>query len=280
MGTTSGYDFTPEVGHDVNGGLAVFYTRGQTAMDIYEGPIGEAGTAVTSTPGVPELDPAQSPSRSLLAYVTHDGDYEITVAPGGQLTSNTTFNDTAPEWQAVDNVAPNTVLSGDPPALTNDTTPTFAFSSTEANSTFKCSIDTGTAAYGDCSGPASQHTPPDPLADGDYVFHVRATDAAGNTDPDPVAFEFTIDSHPPVVAITQAPKRKVRSAKKRVTVKFEFEADEDSTFECALDAATDACVSPATYKVNRGSHSFTVVATDTAGNTGEAVVSNFKLVKK
>ena len=70
-----------------------------------------------------------------------------------------------------------TIDSG-PAGVTNDPTPTFAFSS-EAGASFECSIDTGTPDFGRCSG-AGTHTPDAPLPDGPYTFRVRATDAASN----------------------------------------------------------------------------------------------------
>ena len=62
--------------------------------------------------------------------------------------------------------------------MTNDPTPTFAFSS-EPGATFECSIDIGVPAFAPCSDTGSD-TPSNPLADGPYTFRVRATDEAQN----------------------------------------------------------------------------------------------------
>ncbi len=80
----------------------------------------------------------------------------------------------------IDATPPTATIDSGPAGITNDSTPTFGFHSNEAGSTFQCSIDTGTPAYGPCSGPGSSHTPPSPLGDGSYTFRLRATDAAGN----------------------------------------------------------------------------------------------------
>ena len=57
--------------------------------------------------------------------------------------------------------------------------------------TVACSIDTGSASFGPCSG-ASSHQPAADLADGSYTFRVRATDGAGNSATQTRA--FTVDT--------------------------------------------------------------------------------------
>ena len=85
-----------------------------------------------------------------------------------------------------------TIDSG-PAGVTNNPTPTFAFSS-EAGASFECSIDTGTPDFGPCSG-AGTHTPDAPLPDGPYTFRVRATDAASNQST--TTRGFTVDATAP-----------------------------------------------------------------------------------
>ena len=76
------------------------------------------------------------------------------------------------------------MIDSGPSGTTNDSTPTFEFHSTEAGSSFDCSIDTGTAAFGALLGPGRRPHPEPALADGTYTFRVRATDGAANpTDP-------------------------------------------------------------------------------------------------
>src|SRR5680860_1083869 len=100
--------------------------------------------------------------------------------------------------EAADVEPPDTIITDGPSdgAVINDSTPTYTFESTEANSTFECSIDTGTAAFGACSGPGATHTPA-ALPDGAYTFRVRATDEAANTDPSPATRSFTVDTFVP-----------------------------------------------------------------------------------
>ncbi len=88
---------------------------------------------------------------------------------------------------------PETTIDSGPGGATNDSTPTFAFHSSVAGSTFACSIDAGTPNFGPCSGPGATHTPASPLSDGSYTFRVRAT-AAESTDPTPATSNFTVNT--------------------------------------------------------------------------------------
>lgn len=88
--------------------------------------------------------------------------------------------------------APDTIIDSSPLGTTSDTTPTFQFHSNESGTTFECSIDQGTAAFGPCSGPGGAHTPASPLAPGPYTFRVRAVDVANNVDPTPATQGFVV----------------------------------------------------------------------------------------
>ncbi len=86
----------------------------------------------------------------------------------------------------LESVPPDTTITSGPPAATNDPTPTFSFSSSEAGSTFECKLDSG--PYGACSSPRTTAH----LADGSHTFYVRAMDAVGNFDPTPATRTFTV----------------------------------------------------------------------------------------
>ena len=69
----------------------------------------------------------------------------------------------------------------------------FEFSSDEAGSTFECSLEgkglkDSVTEFGSCSSPKSYKK----LKPGKYKFHVRATDAAGNTDQTPASAKFKV----------------------------------------------------------------------------------------
>jgi hypothetical protein len=94
----------------------------------------------------------------------------------------------------VDTVRPQTTITSGPSGVTHDNTPTFRFSSNETGSTFQCLIRlaSGSGTFGSCSGPGASHTPSLPLANGKYVFSVRARDKAGNLDSTPASRAFTV----------------------------------------------------------------------------------------
>ena len=158
----------------------------------------------------------------------------------------------------VDTVAPQTTIDAGPTGPTNDSTPTFSFSS-EAGTTFQCRVDT--AAFTACSSPHTTAV----LAGGAHTFEVRATDAAGNTDATPASRAITVDTAAPQTTITNPPPATTTST----AAQFTFTASETgSTFECSLDgAAFTACTSPQSYTgLATGTHTFSVRARDAAGN--------------
>ena len=164
----------------------------------------------------------------------------------------------------VDATAPNTTVSSGPSGLTNDSTPTFGFSSSESNSTFQCRFDS--AAFAACSGPGATHTPTAALSEGAHTFSVRAVDQFGNTDASPATRSFTVDTLAPDTTITSGPSGTTTSR----TASFSFTANPTGgTFQCRLDSASFAsCSSPKIYLLlSFASHTFQVRAIDSAGNT-------------
>jgi Divergent InlB B-repeat domain len=81
---------------------------------------------------------------------------------------------------------PETTITGGPSGTTSDNTPTFSFSSDEADSSFVCELDQGLALP--CTSP---HTT-EALASGSHVFAVYARDSAGNVDPTAATRTFTV----------------------------------------------------------------------------------------
>ncbi|MFI5428584.1 choice-of-anchor J domain-containing protein [Aeromicrobium sp. UC242_57] len=168
--------------------------------------------------------------------------------------------------QPTDITAPDTTILTGPDGVTQDSTPSFTFESSETGSTFECAVDDAT--FGPCTGPET-HTTGD-LTDGDHTFAVRATDAAGNTDETPATRTFTVDTTAPDTTILTGPDGVTQDT----TPAFTFESTETgSTFECAVDDATfGPCTGPETHTtgdLTDGDHTFAVRATDAAGNTDE-----------
>ncbi len=106
------------------------------------------------------------------------------------------------------------------------------------------------------------------LGDGSHTFTVRATDQAGNAGVSS-SHIWTIDATEPALTISQKPGDPSNDS----SPSFSFTATESgSSFTCKLDTAVPAaCSAPTTYSnVAPGLHTFTLTATDTAGNTGVA----------
>src|SRR5689334_1613307 len=154
-----------------------------------------------------------------------------------------------------------TNLAG-PCCVINYNNPSFTFESTEARSTFECSMDY--ASYAVCSSPKSYEK----LADGADTFRVRAIDVSGNVEEwyDNTEQHFTIDTTPPQTTITsQLP---TYTAHEEWPATFSSN-DPGSSFECKLDSAKFAPCS-SRYTLPKGLsedwHTLEVKAIDKAGN--------------
>jgi glycosidase len=196
-----------------------------------------------------------------------DGSHSFTVKTGdaaGNSSAEVSYS-----W-TIDTVSPLTVIDSGPAALTNQSSPTFVFHSSKTGSTFQCSLDSG--AFATCSSPATYTN----LADGSHSFKVKATDPAGNTDPTPPGYTWTVDTQAPTVSFSDNPPALSNSK----NASFSFAANESgSTFQCSLDtSAFAACSSPASFSgLADGSHTFSVKATDAAGNTGPTLSYSWKI---
>ena len=202
-----------------------------------------AVAAVTPTP-----TPTPSPSPTPTPTPT------VTVSPTATASPTATGTATPP-------AAPTITLG--PAGPTKDATPTFGFT-LPGGATGLCRFDT--AAPAACSGPGSTHTPAAPLADGAHTFAVFSV--RGGLSSAPATRTFTVDTAKPTVSITGHPKAKTRSRK----ANFRFSTEAGATTTCKLDrAAATTCVRSKRYKkLKRGKHTFTVTATDSAGNAGKA----------
>jgi hypothetical protein len=163
----------------------------------------------------------------------------------------------------IDTAPPPLSISGKPVDPTNNASPSFTFSSTEAGTSFRCSLATGADAFAPCTSPKSYTAQPD----GAYTFKVQATDPAGNVDL--ASYAFVIDTVAPVVSLTSKPAALGNNA----NPSFVFSADKAGmTFRCALDAAAlTACTSPQDYTaLASGAHTFKVQGTNPAGNSSTA----------
>jgi hypothetical protein len=90
-----------------------------------------------------------------------------------------------------DTTPPDTAIVSGPTNTVSVSEASFAFSSSEAGSSFQCQLDG--AGWAGCSPPKLYSS----LTDGTHRFEVRARDAAGNMDPTPAARDWTVDGSEP-----------------------------------------------------------------------------------
>jgi LPXTG-site transpeptidase (sortase) family protein len=193
-----------------------------------------------------------------LANGAHTFDVYAVDAVGNADTTPASYT-----W-TVDSAAPNTTITSTTPATspTNSTAMNIVFSSTEAG-TFQCSLDGGT--YVLCTSPANFIG----LADGSHTFDVYAVDTAGNVDPTPASYTWTVDTTAPTVSITSGPT----SPTNNTSASFVFITGGSPTaIDCQLDGSAFAACDTGTTHAYAGltgspaPHVFTVRVTDAAGN--------------
>ena len=123
------------------------------------------GTGQTRLTNKPASDayPTFSPDSSKIAFDSNrDGNdeiYSMNADGSGQTRlTNAAGVDSYPDWggSVIDSTPPETTIDSGPSGPTSNSTPTFAFHSSEAGSSFACSIDTARRA----SAPARVPVPP------------------------------------------------------------------------------------------------------------------------
>lgn len=146
------------------------------------------GSADTASPYTANWDTTGvgNGTHSLTAVATDTSGNTTTSSPISVTVSNSsgTGGDTTP---------PTTTISSGPASSSTSTSASFSFSGTDnvtpaGSLTFQCSLDS--AAYSSCSSPKTYSS----LTIGSHTFSVKATDAAGNTDPTPATQTWTVTS--------------------------------------------------------------------------------------
>lgn len=262
---------------------------------------GEPGSTITISNGSDILGTVNVPSSGLWSFTPPvplpNGTYVLTATatdaagnPSGQSNAWTiTVDGTAPDapviTQVVDDAPGGTLGSLNLNDTTNDATPTLS-GTAEANATVTIRADgvvIGTTVA-DGLG-AWSFTPSTPLGEGPHTLTAVATDAAGNTSGVSNSWGLIIDSVAPATpVITQvvddAPEGlgalSPNGSTNDTTPTLNGTAEPGSTVTIRLDGA-DLVTVPVgsngtwtytlTAPLGEGPHSFTVVATDAAGNT-------------
>jgi hypothetical protein len=176
---------------------------------------------------------------------------------------------------------PETAIDSGPTGTVNNASASFAFSSSEPDSSFECSLDG--AAFSGCSSPA-QYTG---LSDGSHTFQARATDAAGNLDATPAVRTWAVDtlapslSGPPLQSLISNSTLGTSTIPLRVTWTAAsdagsgirgYQVQQRQMSGTAWGAWTNATAFTAARSITRGlapgTYQFQVRAQDGAGNWG------------
>lgn len=152
---------------------------------------------------------------------------------------------------------PDTVIIGQPDGLSNSTSATFVFTS-ETGTTFQCSLDLNPTTS--CTSPQVYHD----LSEGNHSFEVTAQDD-GVADPTPATYNWTIDVTPPVISYSGVPASPTMATSASIV----FTSEAGAALRCLLDGVEVAsCTSPEGFTgLSEGDHTFSVEATDAAGNS-------------
>jgi thermitase len=199
---------------------------------------------------------------------TVDTTPDLEVVSNGRLQLFGALNSVA------DGAPPEGYFTQRPPAKTNQTSATLAFSSNEpGGDTFTCEHDDGGA--GPCTSPQMLAG----LTEGTHKFEVIATDAGMTADPTPTVATWIVDRTPPNTTITSRPPANTRSR----SATFRFTSNEPgSKFQCRhMSGPWVSCSSPKTYKgLGVGLHTFRVRAIDAAGNMDStAAVDTWRVLR-
>ncbi|MBA2542524.1 MAG: hypothetical protein H0V17_22975 [Deltaproteobacteria bacterium] len=224
-----------------------------SAMFVFE----STASAATFQCSIDEETPV--PCTSPYIRTLADGPHGIVVRAFNAAGNS---DDTPAEHRwTIDTVAPDTTLTEKPPVADNSVMVRFDFESSELNVSYECRVDGGDFVA--CL-PDDQFGP---LGDGAHSFSVRALDRAGNADPTPVVYAWSINTAMPDTQILTAPN----DISGTTSATFTFmspDAGSGATFTCSLDgAAFTACSSPMTYQnLAERMHNFKVRVLDAVGN--------------
>jgi len=219
------------------------------AVDATTGAVDAWNPSANSTLGLHVL--AQSPTQ---------------IAAGGDFTRIGARDQAHLGLFSLDTTPPDTILDSKPPAVSSSAAASFGFHSTEGGGGFLCSLD-GALATG-CTSPVSLSG----LADGPHGFSVGAIDPAGNPDPSPASYSWTIDTAAPG-APTGPATTSVTSS--RVDLAWTASPDADvASYQVLRDGYLIGTTSATSYAdqsvAGPITYNYSVVAVDRAGNASPA----------
>jgi uncharacterized protein (TIGR03382 family) len=182
---------------------------------------------------------------------------------GPRSTSNTFSMDMEP---------PDTTIAEGPPRSHNSRLAAFSFNSPSGATQFDCQLDEAPAGFTAC-GAEWLFTR---LDEGPHTLKVRARDSAGNVDPTPAVYKWTVNLHSPpspeisepaegAMVDTQTPVISGKATANGLVVIF---IDDKQSGVAQANEAGMWSLRPTT-PLDEGEHKLTAEAKDTVGNTSE-----------
>jgi hypothetical protein len=198
-----------------------------------------------------------------------DGRYRFEVA-GSDGTGHPDTTPAAREFTVQTRRGPAVLLDAHPPAVINDGSATFTYTSDPSGAPFICRLmsayDEG--SWMSCPTEGVTFTG---LAEGDHTFEILARDPSTNKVTDPAtAWSFRVDDAGPTVTFLQAPPASTRSD--RADFRFFLDEGTAGAVRCSIDGGHEVdCTSGAFHadRIRGGLHTLTVTATDLSGNGSE-----------
>ena len=152
------------------------------------------------------------------------------------------------------------------PAITNAATVPLTFTKDADVTKSECSLDGG--AYAVCASGWSGVSAA--TADGKHTYRVRVTDDVGNVAESPLR-ETVVDRTQPVLAFIDGPAEGQQVVTRSAAITFSLTDAHPGSASCKLDGGTATACSPGApvqlSGLADGTHTLTVTAVDTAGNS-------------
>jgi hypothetical protein len=223
--------------------------------------------APSSGPGGLNLGPLQDNGGPTWTHALLPGSVAIDAAgvcldQNYQLLTTDQRGVTRPQGQACDAGAyeapPTPSITSGPANPTNSTTATFMFSDTDASATFACSLDGHSPAA--CTS-GVQFTG---LGNGPHMFAVTGTTSVGTSGP--ATYSWTVDAVKPSITIDTPKTNALVPLGASINASYTCDGTGSALTLCAGPVANGAPIDTSTA----GPHTFTVNASDAAGNTSTA----------
>lgn len=222
-------------------------------------------------------------------------DETLTVTLTNPSFGNTVVAPSAETITIVDDDSLNTTITSGPMAVTNDTTPTYTFTSNNPAATFQCSVDSQLeASFTACVSPFT--TPV--LSEGSHNFYVRAVlgNPVTSKDPSPAEADFSVDTTAPTTTLDVHAKSGsgTQVSPGVFTGAVEIAATQHDPApgfpggapRCAVDGpspasfdAMAATTCPVTTSTP-GLHTVYAASRDLIGNTGPVVSATFRILQE